>query len=516
MAARPKPHGPTWIGRATILRPTGRKPPGADTASKRISISKPREKPTRPIIQIILNNRWFMLRVTGPEPITPLNETTPNQNNTTTRAIIEGHLSALKEFLKDQSNHDLIKAMLIDFGDEIQDADDETEPTFLIGYNYQESRNGREEECPFTKRIIEFSSLGHRMPTNAKVYDGTGDPEDHQTLDDNAGAWFDKLPPGSIDNLGDLQEKFLNRFGMLKAYAKDPTEISKIIQKANETLSTFKERMSKRFSDNIPKTVDEMFKRVDDYVRSEEAFRNTELPKGEPDHRPAFRPQEHHAPYVPPQRPNHEFRRPIKNKVILTLDSLVSTPQEIMATEQQLRFPQPLPLVGVPSKENLNKYCEYHNEKGHSTNGCFYLKKQLEIALESGKLNHLVKDVRQRGKGGGGIVVHKKARTLSEEALVMEAEVEGYLVRRIHIDEGVSIKIMYEHCFNMLHSSIQARLGETRTMVSGFSREQVKPLGKIELRCLPSPYNIILGRPGLRKLRAIPSTIHGMMKFPTP
>ncbi|GJR01516.1 reverse transcriptase domain-containing protein [Tanacetum coccineum] len=33
-------------------------------------------------------------------------------------------------------------------------------------------------------------------------------------------------------------------------------------------------------------------------------------------------------------------------------------------------------------------------------NDCFHLKKQLEIALESGKLNHLVKDVRQRGKGG--------------------------------------------------------------------------------------------------------------------
>ncbi|GKF07492.1 hypothetical protein Tco_0041716, partial [Tanacetum coccineum] len=31
----------------------------------------------------------------------------------------------------------------------------------------------------------------------------------------------------------------------------------------------------------------------------------------------------------------------------------------------------------------------------------------------------------------------------------------------------------------------------------------------------PSPYNIILGRPALKKLRTIPSTIHGMMKFPT-
>ncbi|GJW09482.1 reverse transcriptase domain-containing protein [Tanacetum coccineum] len=31
----------------------------------------------------------------------------------------------------------------------------------------------------------------------------------------------------------------------------------------------------------------------------------------------------------------------------------------------------------------------------------------------------------------------------------------------------------------------------------------------------PSPYNIILGRLALKQLRAIPSTIHGMMKFPT-
>ncbi|GKB39251.1 hypothetical protein Tco_0884193 [Tanacetum coccineum] len=84
----------------------------------------------------------------------------------------------------------------------------------------------------------------------------------------------------------------------------------------------------------------------------------------------------------------------------------------------------------------------------------------------------------------------------------------------------------------MLHPAIRARLVETHTMVSGFSGEQVKPLWKIELdvcfsgsglcrRAImeftiipaPSPYNIILGRPGIKQLRAIPSTIHGMMKY---
>nr|GEV78935.1 reverse transcriptase domain-containing protein [Tanacetum cinerariifolium] len=169
---------------------------------------------------------------------------------------------------------------------------------------------------------------------------------------------------------------------MLKACAKDLTEISKIVWKVNESLPNFKERwvsesnaipnvpelmkissfmsshkcskLSKRFSNSIPKTVDEMLKRVDDYVRSEEAFQNTELPKDEfqckelqaqwgqrnnrprrgpfentrrkPDHRPTFRPQDHHSPYVAPHRPNQNIHWPREqyrdNRAILTLDSL--------------------------------------------------------------------------------------------------------------------------------------------------------------------------------------------------
>ncbi|GJY06543.1 hypothetical protein Tco_0373597 [Tanacetum coccineum] len=73
------------------------------------------------------------------------------------------------------------------------------------------------------------------------------------------------------------------------------------------------------------------------------------------------------------------------------------------------------------------------------------------------------------------------ARDLSEEDLVIEAEIEGYLVRRIHVDEEASIEIMYEHCFNNLHPSIKARMTKMQTTLSRFSRKQVKPLGKVEL-----------------------------------
>ncbi|GKA80478.1 hypothetical protein Tco_0787170 [Tanacetum coccineum] len=306
-------------------------------------------------------------------------------------------------------------------------------------------------KCPFTRRIL---SPGHKMSANAKIYDGTGDPEDH------VGRFV------RIGNQGEWPMPMWCRM------------FQQTLDGKARACSHKCPELAKRFSDNIPKTVDEMLKRVDDYLRLEEAFCSTELPKGEV--------PERHALYVPPQRPHQEFHHP---NAILTLDSLLSTPQEILAT------------VGVPSKENLNRYCDYHNEKGHNTNDCFHLKWQLEIAVESGKLNHLVKDARQRGKVGQqsnglqkakviNMVQYQKrkttmtdeewmnvpiifppvpARDLSEEALVVKVEVEGYLIRRIHIDEEASIKIMFEQCFNMLHLSIRSKLVETQTTVSNRS-----------------------------------------------
>nr|GEZ21607.1 hypothetical protein [Tanacetum cinerariifolium] len=61
-------------------------------------------------------------KMPGLEPITLLNEGNSNQN--TTKSIIEGHLSTLKELLKEPRNRELIKPMLLDF-DDIQDVSDE-------------------------------------------------------------------------------------------------------------------------------------------------------------------------------------------------------------------------------------------------------------------------------------------------------------------------------------------------------------------------------------------------------
>lgn len=70
---------------------------------------------------------------------------------------------------------------------------------------------------------------------------------------------------------------------------------------------------------------------------------------------------------------------------------------------------------------------------------------------------------------------------LSDEPLIVEAEVEGYLVRRVFVDEGASVEVMYEHYFNNLSPSIKSRLKETNSPLVRFSGEVIRPLGKIEL-----------------------------------
>ncbi|GJW49313.1 reverse transcriptase domain-containing protein [Tanacetum coccineum] len=116
--------------------------------------------------------------------------------------------------------------------------------------------------------------------------------------------------------------------------------------------------------------------------------------------------------------------------------------------------------------------------------------------------------------------------------MIIEAEIEGHSIHRMYVDEGSASEILYEHCFNRLRLEIKSRMTPATTLLLGFSGEISWPLGQISLTVSlgdekhsastkmnfmvvrsPSPYNGIIGRPGLRKIQAVPSTAHGMLKF---
>ncbi|GJS24519.1 reverse transcriptase domain-containing protein [Tanacetum coccineum] len=123
---------------------------------------------------------------------------------------------------------------------------------------------------------------------------------------------------------------------------------------------------------------------------------------------------------------------------------------------------------------------------------------------------------------------------LTNEPIMLEGIIEGNQVRRILVDDGISSKVMYEHCLRNLNVNVWSRLRRCRALMVGFSRETYHPLGVIDLQVTMgragrsktvlmefaiikcrSPYNVIIGRTGMRSLRAVGSTINSMIKFPT-
>ncbi|GJR01411.1 hypothetical protein Tco_0524395 [Tanacetum coccineum] len=241
--------------------------------------------------------------------------------------------------------------------------------------------------------------------------------------------------------------------------------------------------LQKKLNDKIPKMVDEMFERVRAFIRGEmdagsaEMVRPFQGDKGNT--RPVWSGGQERARNINGPR---EVRR---NMVVYTpyprrdtFTPLTKTPKEILAMEG-ISFPEPPPLIGIPEKQNLNKFCDYHGDRGHNTNDCYQLKK-------------------------------------------------------IHVDSGSSSEIMYEQCFSNFNTNVRSRLKKCKASLVGFSGETYHPLGLIDLwvtmgeagrnktvfmefeivKCR-SPYNVMMGRTGMRSLGAIVSTIHSMIKFPT-
>nr|GEU92170.1 putative Gag-Pol precursor [Tanacetum cinerariifolium] len=128
---------------------------------------------------------------------------------------------------------------------------------------------------------------------------------------------------------------------------------------------------------------------------------------------------------------------------------------------------------------------------------------------------------------------HPSPAFLVDSPIILEALIEGILVRWIYVDGGSSSKVMYEHCFQNLRAETRENLKQSITPLVGFSGEVSYLIGTIilnvtmaepkRLRTIPmefavvkihSPYNVILGRTSLRSLGAVASTIHSMIKFP--
>ena len=61
-----------------------------------------------------------------------------------------------------------------------------------------------------------------------------------------------------------------------------------------------------------------------------------------------------------------------------------------MEIKKYLGYQRPPKIMGKPLDKNRDKYCDFHKENGHNTEGCIALRLLVEKFIRNGKLVHLV------------------------------------------------------------------------------------------------------------------------------
>nr|GEW18292.1 hypothetical protein [Tanacetum cinerariifolium] len=203
----------------------------------------------------------------------------------------------------------------------------------------------------------------------------------------------------------------------------------------------------KRMHEKIPKSVDEMMRITPTFLRGEVAASNQARKK----------------------TLSRSERRP-GNFTLLT-----KSLKEILALDKG-KFKALTPMT-TPLEKRNNKFCEFLREVGHNTDKCMHLRRQNKKLIKSGKLLHVIKELKQ-GKEKDQPKAAKNGETPGKDK---------------------PLEIL------MAPSRSKKPNRDAKHFASTW-------MNFLAVRS-SSPYNGIIGRPGMRKIQAVLSTALGMLKF---
>ncbi|KAL5540991.1 hypothetical protein UlMin_042564 [Ulmus minor] len=190
-------------------------------------------------------------------------------------------------------------------------------------------------------------------------------------------------------------------------------------------------------------------------------------------------------------------------------------------------FNYPLGIRTPANKRDNTKYCRFYRDTGHTTEECRVLKDEVERLIQRGQLREYVRGANQQPREARGLW-HPHT-----DAIVVTLRITGQKVFRILVDNGSSADILFKSTFNKMNL-VGVKIEPTTSSLSGFTGDSISSEGILNLPVelgsspcqhiqavdfvlvdCPSPYNAIIGRPTLNKIRAVTSTYHLLVKFPT-
>ncbi|GJW00453.1 hypothetical protein Tco_1555704 [Tanacetum coccineum] len=170
-------------------------------------------------------------------------------------------------------------------------------------------------------------------------------------------------------------------------------------------------------------------------------------------------------------------------------------------------------MVTPVEKRSSNKFCNFHNNKGHSTDECMQLKKQIEELVRAGKLSHLIKEIKQ----GRDQTKNGKKETPAKEKSLTEDPLQKFSTSTASTNSGRKLRARWSRnnvVNNRLSDKLYAESGQLRLLVTiGDVYHCTRAWMNFMIVRSMSPYNGIIGRSGIREIQAVPSTAHGMLKF---
>ncbi|GKU94659.1 hypothetical protein SLEP1_g8119 [Rubroshorea leprosula] len=304
-----------------------------------------------------------------------------------------------------------------------------------------------------TKITQEPYPPGFRMP-QFETYDGTKDPDDHlhaffsvmraqnasdalmckmfpSTLRGNAWTWYHTLRPNSINAYVELATLFTTKFSSRRLIKKTTPELMRITQREGESLKNYMNKFNDamlevnafdeamgvtaviqglnhdRFRDNLikntPTTFDEVNQRSLKFIKAEEYVLSKPQPpkeartpawREEGQSKKKFKPTQNRGPILVPKldRPGSSALQ-TRPRPPLWTSFTVPRSQILMQIKNKMELRRPAPLQSPAASRDHTRYCDFHQDHGHTTEDCKSLKLELESLARKGMLNEYIQNI---------------------------------------------------------------------------------------------------------------------------